>query len=139
MNGRTVTLLRSATDRTRLTGPLAIVSHEGTKKKIKARRGHWNASWLPSPSCLRVIQKVFNAGCRWLVRLDGEAEEIGRLGIPALAVLWRQGSSCRAAAPVRSRRLQRNRRPARAQGAAQQGPLVFLRSARRRVQQELEL
>ena len=72
-------------------------------------------------------------------RLNGEAEEIGRLGVPALAVVRQQGPRRGQAAPVRPRRLQRDRRPARAQGAQQQGALVFLSGPRRRVQQELEL
>src|SRR5438874_1347116 len=39
-------------------------------------------------------------------RLDGKTEEIGRLGIPALAVLWRQGTPCGEVAPMRPRGLQ---------------------------------
>ena len=60
-------------------------------------------------------------------------------GFPALALLRRQGPRGRASAPVRPRRVQRNRRQAGAQSAAQPRALVFLRGARRRIQQELEL
>ena len=98
------------------------------------------------PSCFLLLRvfvwnqfSIFNASCRWLVRLDGQAEEIGRLGIPAVALLWRQGAACGAGAPVRPSGLQRDRRQARAQGPAQPRALVLLRSARRRIQQELEL
>src|SRR3954452_9097914 len=71
--------------------------------------------------------------------MDGEAEEIGRLGIPALALLRREGPGGGEAAPVRSRGLQGERRPPRAQGAQQPRALVFLRDARGGIQQELEL
>src|SRR5690348_5989044 len=68
---------------------------------------------------------------------DGSAEEIGRLGISPLALVRRQGPSSGPRASVRSRWLQRNRRPPSAQGSEQPRALVLLRSARGRIQQEL--
>src|SRR6185437_13496860 len=68
-----------------------------------------------------------------------KAEKIGRLGIPALAQLRGQGPVGCQGAPVRPGRVQRDRRPARAQGSAQPRALAFLRGPCRRIQQELEL
>src|SRR6476659_4963657 len=118
-----------------------IFTPEGMKKRKQGtKRRNRTPSRLSSLlRVLRVHQKVLNAGCRWLVRLDAQAEEIGRLGIPALALLRRQGPPCGEGAPVRPRGLQRNRRQARAQGPAQPRTLVFLRGARRRIQPQLEL
>ena len=70
--------------------------------------------------------------------LYGEGEKIERLGLSPLACLWRLAGG-RSRAQMRPARLRRARRPAGAQIAEQPGPLVFLRSPRRRVQQELEL
>src|SRR6476620_1664532 len=101
------------------------------------KRDGQNPAYRPSgKSSPDAVSHSPNFALNW--NSNDAAEEIGRLGIPALAALWKGPRRCEAA-PVRPRRLQPDRRPARAQGAAHQRPLVFLRSARRRVQQELEL
>src|SRR5687767_5778008 len=73
-----------------------------------------------------------------LTEVHGETDAFERLGISALARLWKR-SRRRAGAQMRPRRLRRARRPARAQGAQPPRPLVFLRAARRRIQPEMEL
>src|SRR4029079_1091589 len=70
---------------------------------------------------------IFIASYRWLVRLDGETEAIGRLGLSAVAVLRRQEPLRGQGAAVRPGRLQRDRRPSRSEGSAQPRALVFLR------------
>ena len=59
-------------------------------------------------------------------------DALERLGVSALAQLWQHAPGGRGA-PVRPRRLRPSRRLPRAEVAAYQRPLVFLRGPRRRV------
>ena len=96
---------REALDRTRLTGPLA---------QFLSKR--WRSG--------RVTSRYES---------DGQADAIRRLGISPLAALRWERPCGRARAVVRSRRVQRGGRSARAKGAEQPGALDVLRGPRGRI------
>src|SRR5215218_493625 len=97
----------------------------------------WTEPGLQALWRLLTDWRTYPLAIRWSG--NGQAEEIERLGIPALARLRLRGPRRDEASALRPRRLQRGRRPAGSEGAEQQGPLVLLRTACRRIQQELEL
>ena len=103
---------KRGTDRTRLTGPLAISFTRRDSRGAIAR------------SKLTVAWRKQKRSDDW--------------GFPR----WRSygaRAATRRRCACATAKAAASRRPPRAQGAQQQGALVFLRSARRRIQQELEL
>src|SRR5204863_251447 len=98
---------------------------------IAVRRGQ-NPAYRPSGISPGEAESRLRRPNEGLSGRHGKADAIDRLGIPALARIWRRARD-REGAPVRSPWLRAAGRPARAQIAQQPRALVFLRDACRRI------